>query len=54
MFKYNSAYDSQMREIIIPLLGFREFHHTNNNNDEHDDLDDFIGRESIIKTTGMA
>lgn len=49
MYKYNSAYDSQMREIIIPLLGFREFHHTNNNNDEHDDLDDFIGRESIIK-----
>ena len=48
MCKYNSNYDSEMREIIIPLLGFRAFHHTNNNNDKQHDLNDFIGRESIL------
>lgn len=48
MCKYNSNYDSEMREIIIPLLGFRAFHHTNNNNDKQHDLNDFIGRESIF------
>ena len=48
MCKYNSDYDSQMHEMIIPLLGFNKFHHTNNNNDEHDDLNDFIGRKSIL------
>ena len=48
MCKYNSNYDSQMHEIIIPLLGFNKFHHTNNNNDENDDLNDFIGRKSIL------
>ena len=48
MCKYNSNYDSEMRKIIIPLLGFRAFHHTNNNNDKQHDLNDFIGRESIL------
>jgi len=49
MSNYNCKYDSQMRRIVIPLLGFKEFHHTNNNNDGHSNLDDFIGRETILK-----
>lgn len=26
MYKYNSDYDSQMHEMIIPLLGFNKFY----------------------------
>lgn len=49
MNNYNCKYDSQMCRILIPLLGFKEFHHTNSNNDGHCNLDDFIGRETILK-----
>ena len=48
MCKYNSNYDSEMQKIIIPLMGFKAFHHTNNNNDKQHDLNDFIGRKSIL------
>ncbi|MDE7111644.1 MAG: hypothetical protein K2O38_07055 [Muribaculaceae bacterium] len=44
-----------MHEIVIPLLGFKEFHHTNNDSieydssyKEYDGLDEFIGRKSIL------
>ena len=48
MCEYNSEYDSEMYKITIPLLGFRSFHHTNNNNGGYEDLNDFIGRKSIL------
>ena len=55
MHKYDCRYDSKMHEIVIPLLGFKEFHHTNNDSieydssyKEYDGLDEFIGRKSIL------
>lgn len=35
---------SNMHHMIIPLYGFKNYHHANNNGDE---IDDFIGRSSI-------
>ena len=35
---------SNMHHMIIPLYGFKNYHHANNNGEE---IDDFIGRSSI-------
>lgn len=44
---YDSRYDSKMHNIIIPLMGFKGFHHASNH-ESKDDFEDFIGRESIL------
>lgn len=41
----NDKFYSNMRSMIIPLYGFKGFHHANNSGK---DIDEFIGRTSIV------
>ena len=41
----DEKYYSHLRNVIIPLYGFKHFHYANNS---EDDIEDFIGRSSIV------
>ena len=42
---FNERYFSNLHNMIIPLYGFNHYHHANNC---EEDIEDFIGRDSII------